>query len=230
MDEVTRIRQAYQRRQKNQAYQAQYSLFNQAQLFAIQQRERGLLKLLKKHRYQDLTQAKILDLGCGSGNLMASLANYGAVPPNLAGVDLMPDRLQAAKILNNRFGLALANAGELPFVDNYFSLIFQLTVFTSILDAQLKKQIAQGMLRILKPDGYIIWYDFWANNPNNPNVRGINLAEIEALFPNCTLDFHRITLAPPLARKIVPISWLLAETLSKIPWLLSHYLGVIRKV
>ena len=70
------------------------------------------------------------------------------------------------------------------------------------------------MLRVLrspdpasgKPGGMILWYDFWLN-PINPQTRGIRPAEIKRLFPNCLYEFHRITLAPPIARKLAPISW-----------------------
>jgi hypothetical protein len=28
------------------------------------------------------------------------------------------------------------------------------------------------MLRILKPEGMVLWYDYHMNNPGNPDVRG----------------------------------------------------------
>ncbi len=127
------------------------------------------------------------------------------------------------------FGLAQVDGGYLPFPQGRFDLIFQFTVFSSILDTNLKQQVASEMLRVLRARGSIIWYDFWANNPRNPHVKGVSPAEIKSLFPNCIFDFHRVTLAPPLARRIVPISWLLAEMLAKVPWLLTHYLAFIRK-
>jgi len=48
------------------------------------------------------------------------------------------------------------------------------------------------------------------------------------LFPNCSYEFHRITLAPPLARRIVPISWILAYGLERLTIFNSHYLVAIR--
>jgi len=55
-----------------------------------------------------------------------------------------------------------------------------------------------------------------------------------SLFPNCLYEFHRITLAPPIARKLAPISWglcLLLEGLkifNIIPFGDTHYLAAIR--
>jgi hypothetical protein len=85
------------------------------------------------------------------------------------------------------------------------------------------------MVRVLKPGGVVLWYDFRFNNPRNLEVRGIEAAEIRSLFPECSVDLKKVTLAPPLARRVVPISWTSAELLEKLPFLRTHYLGVIRK-
>jgi len=37
----------------------------------------------------------------------------------------------------------------------------------------MKKKIAGEMLRVLKPSGFILWYDYHMNNPKNPDVRGL---------------------------------------------------------
>jgi len=94
------------------------------------------------------------------------------------------------------------------------------------------------MQRVLKPGGMILSYDFRLN-PINPQTRGtsyfsIRPAEIKQLFPNCGYEFHRITLAPPIARRLVPISWglcLFLESLkifNSVPFGDTHYLVAIR--
>jgi len=70
-------------------------------------------------------------------------------------------------------------------------------------------------------------YDFRLN-PTNPQTRGILPGEIKRLFPNCSYQFNRITLAPPLARRIVPLSWILAYGLERLTIFNSHYLVAIR--
>jgi hypothetical protein len=101
---------------------------------------------------------------------------------------------------------------------------------TSILDDGMKKAVAIEMLRVLKPAGIILWYDFLFNNPKNPQVRGIGAREIRALFPDCLVTLRRITLAPPIARRLVPVTWIGALLLEKITFLNTHYLGIIRKL
>jgi hypothetical protein len=85
------------------------------------------------------------------------------------------------------------------------------------------------MLRVVKPRGVILWYDYHVNNPWNPDVRGVKKQEIRHLFPGCRVDLQRLTLAPPLARRLAPYSFLLCCLLEKIPLLCTHYLGVIRR-
>lgn len=84
-------------------------------------------------------------------------------------------------------------------------------------------------MRILRPKGIILWYDYHMNNPNNPDVRGVKKKEIYELFPNCGIYIKRITLAPPLARAIAPYSWLACHLLEKLRIFNTHYIGVIRK-
>jgi len=93
----------------------------------------------------------------------------------------------------------------------------------------MKQRIASEMLRVSRGGGLILWYDYHADNPWNPDVRGVKKPEIYCLFPGCRFDLQRITLAPPLSRSLAPYSWLLCCLLERIPWLCTHYLGVIQK-
>jgi hypothetical protein len=103
-------------------------------------------------------------------------------------------------------------------------------VFTSILDEDLKRHAAAEMLRVLKRDGLILWYDYHVNNPFNRDVRGVKRREIHQLFPDCHVELKPITLLPPLARALAPYSYLGCYLLEKFSPLCTHYLGAIRKV
>ena len=112
---------------------------------------------------------------------------------------------------------------------------FCMTAISSILDPQIRRNICAELLRVLrspdlgsgKPGGMILWYDFWLN-PVNPQTRGVRPAEIKRLFPNCSFEFHKITLAPPIARRVVPVSWILAYGLERLAIFNSHYLVAIK--
>lgn len=207
-----------------------YSPFNPAHLLGCQQIEAEMLALLRRNGRTDLSSYKILDVGCGSGQLLRRLLEWGARPANVAGVDLLPDRIAEAKLLSPPDArLICGSAKQLEFPAASFDLIFQLTVFTSILDAELKREIAAEMLRLLRPDGLIVWFDYHVNNPRNADVRGVGKREIRELFPGCEIDLRRVTLAPPINRLLAPCSPLLCQLLSKLSLLCTHYLGSIRK-
>ncbi len=108
-------------------------------------------------------------------------------------------------------------------------MIVQFTVFSSILDVTMKHKVASEMLRVLKEDGCIIWYDFFVRDPRNKDVRGVTKREINELFPGCRITLRRVSVAIPLIRLIAPYSWELCYLLEKIKVLNTHYLGFIRK-
>lgn len=224
--EVERLKAAYGRRREGD----RYSPFNPGQLFLLQQRERQVLTLLRNLGLSGLQGRKILEIGCGDGVWLGDFIKWGAKPGNLFGLELLPDILAAARAnLPTRVGLIQADGAYLPLAAGAFDLVLQSMVFTSILEPLMKQSVAREMLRVLKPQGLILWYDYFLNNPANPDVRGVKKAEIHRLFPGCDIHLRRLTLAPPIARRLAPHSFLLCFLLEKL-WLLnSHYLGVIRK-
>ncbi len=228
-NDLDRLRAEYARRAQRLADSDRYSLSNPAHLFMVQQRQRATLRLLRQQGMYPLRGKRILEVGCGSGGVLLEFLGYGAEPHLLHGVDLLPDRLQDARRRLPHLPLVCADAQSLPYPSVSFDLVLQYTVFSSVLDDGVKTSLAREMLRVLKPDGLILWYDFWIN-PTNPHTRGIRPLEIRRLFPACTFTFRRVTLAPPLARWLVRVSWMLCALLESLRVLNSHYLVAIRKV
>jgi hypothetical protein len=110
--------------------------------------------------------------------------------------------------------------------DASFDIVFQSTVFSSILDGAFQQRLAKRMWEWVKPGGGILWYDFIYNNPRNPDVRGVTVASIKKLFPEGRLRVRRITLAPPIARR-VPACTL--SLLNLFPFLRTHVMCWIEK-
>ena len=172
----------------------------------------------------------ILDVGCGYGFGIREFIRWGARPENMTGIDLLPERCAEARHLcPSSVKLHCGNAMKLNFDDSSFDIVVQMTVFTSILDSSMKQKVAAEMVRVLKPDGFLLWYDYFLNNPRNPDARGVNKREIRRLFPGCRIDLRRNNLAPPLARSFIRHSWLACYLLNKLPFLRTHYVGAIRK-
>jgi ubiquinone/menaquinone biosynthesis C-methylase UbiE len=226
--EIERIKNVYKKR-KETIPSERYSLFNIANLFMVQRRDWEMINILKKVGITSLGDKRILDVGCGGGGELINLIRYGARPENLFGIDLLEDRIMEARSLHPCINFSLGDASILPYSDKYFDIVMQFTVFTSILDKDMKKKIAEEMLRVLKPDGIILWYDYYVNNPRNPDVRGVKKKDIYELFPNCEIYLKRITLAPPLARLIASRSQLVCYILEKLKIFNTHYIGIIKK-
>ena len=224
--EEERIRFAYARRKEGSLY----SLFSPGHLFIIQECERRILALLKRYGHDCLEGRTILDIGCGKGFWILELIQWGARPENLAGIDLLPEQIaEARQLFPAVVKLLCGNAAKLDFSDGVFDLVIQATAFTSILDMNMKLAVASEMLRVLKKGGLILWYDYSVNNPLNPDVRGVSRKEISQLFPGCQIDLERITLAPPVLRFLARYSRLACTILSGLPFLCTHYVGVIQK-
>ncbi len=228
MSDLDRLRLEYRDRRKRLAGSDIYSPFNTANLFIYQQRQRVVLNLLRREGFFPLSRHNILEVGCGNGGVLLELLMYGATPTTLYGIDLLPDRVEEAAVKLPHLQLICADGQNIPYPTKSFDLILQYTVFSSILSDEIKQHLASEMIRVLRPSGMILWYDFWLN-PINKQTKGIRPNEINRLFPGCRCEFHRITLAPPLARRVVPISWLLAFVLDSLKIFNTHYLVRIRQ-
>ncbi len=206
-----------------------YSLEHAANLFLRVGQLRGLAWAIQTAGLPPLGERRILEVGCGQGNWLAIFESFGAQREQLAGIDL--DETRAAECQRRFSGAEIlcGDATRLPWANGQFDVVFQSTVFTSILDDSMKQAVAGEMLRVLRPAGAIVWYDFHMNNPRNPHVRGVGRKEIAGLFPGCELKLRRVTLAPPIARRLVRVSWMGCELLEKLRILNSHYFGVLRR-
>jgi SAM-dependent methyltransferase len=226
MAETERIKAAYGRRQCGDLY----SWFSPAHLFIMQSRERQVLNLLKSSGLVPLGEQKILEVGCETGYWLGEFIKWGARPENLTGIDLLFEPLVTARAIQApRVGLAQANAAYLPFTTSTYDLVLQSLLFTSILEPVMKQAVAEEMLRVLKPRGFILWYDYHVNNPWNPDVQGVKKTEIYRLFPGCRVKLQRIILAPPLTRLLTPYSLLLCSLLENLKFFNTFYLGIFQK-
>jgi ubiquinone/menaquinone biosynthesis C-methylase UbiE len=223
--EPRRVGAAYARR-REKGLDSRYSHADPANLYLYQQRERALLESLARHGLLPLTHRRILDVGCGDGSLLRDLTRYGARPENLAGADLLSWRLTAGDSAGAV--LAAADARRLPFADAGFDLVLAFTLLSSVVEAESRRLAASEMVRVLRPGGLALVYDFWLN-PTNPDVRPVRLAEMRRLFAGCRVEARRLTLAPPLLRLVAPRSWLACYLLEKVPFLQTHHLSAITK-
>jgi ubiquinone/menaquinone biosynthesis C-methylase UbiE len=227
--ETARVRAVYAARTARPAGLESYSPANEAYLFAIQGRQRAMLRRLRREGLWPLDDKDILEVGCGVGGVLLELLAYGADPKRLHGTDLLAERAAAARERLPHLPVTCASGARLPYPDHSFDLVLQFTVFSSILDRAICYTVAKDMVRVVRPGGAILWYDFWIN-PVNKQTRGVKPKDIQQYFPECRFTFDRITLAPPLARRLVPLSWPGALLIEKLQLFNTHYLAMIRPI
>jgi ubiquinone/menaquinone biosynthesis C-methylase UbiE len=227
--EIARITAASKRREHLE-HTARYSAFDRPNLLRVQKLERQILRLLDCHNFDSIHSKKILEIGCGTGHWLTKLVDWGASPANLTGVDIQREKIvEAGGRCPAGVRLECHDATRLPFSNASFDLVIQFTVFSSILSSGMKAAISSEMLRVLKPDGLVLWYDFFMNNPSNPDVRGIGKREILSLFPDRRIHLRRVTLAPPIGRFLGRISSAAYMAADALGVLSTHYLGLFEK-
>lgn len=171
--EVVRIEEAYARR-TGRGHEPAYSSADRANLLRPQQLQYWMVSLLPSGYRHELHKKKILEVGCGNGYWLLEFIQWGALPENIVGIDLLPARIADARHLCPAgIRLEVQNATALSFPDNLFDVAFQATAFTSMLD-NMRVGAAAEMLRTLKGSGCILWYDFFVRNPWNPDVRPVS--------------------------------------------------------
>ncbi|HUS15691.1 MAG TPA: class I SAM-dependent methyltransferase [Chloroflexia bacterium] len=222
-----RLRTEYAARERRLAHSDLYSLFNPGNLYLVQGRQRAVLQLLRREGCSTLSEKRLLEVGCGAGMVLLEFLSYGATPGRLHGVDLLDWRLADGRVRLAGVPLMQADGRSLPYEDAAFDVVMQFTMFSSILDGAVRQAAAHEMRRVLRPNGLILWYDYWLN-PTNRQTRGIRPAEVRRLFPDCRTTFQRVTLAPPLARRLARRAWLLCSVLESLRVLNTHYLVAVR--
>lgn len=194
------------------------------------ERERDhLLETVLRERCGLGATFRVLDLGCGAGNNLGLLCQWGAVSENLFGVDLIKDRINEGRKLWPQLNLQQGDGTHLEFEDSSFDLVMVFSLFSSVLDPDITLRIASEMRRVLKMGGKIIWYDLRFNNPYNRNVIGYGPADIALLFRAFNVELTSITVLPPLVRRLGRLAPAFYPLLSRVSFLHSHYLGVLTR-
>lgn len=227
-DELERARRVYEALADNPAYSSLYEPLRPANLFTTQERMWILAELLRRSGVSTLAGLDILDVGCGGGGELRRLTTLGASPDRIAGIDLMPYRVEVARRILPMARIETGSAHEMPFPDSSFDIVSQFVVFSSVVDPQVRRAIAAEMLRVLRPGGLILWWDIRKVRPT-PDIVPIPMSEIRALFPGCSIRARSTTLGWKAVRIVAPRSRAAAHLLQRLPFLCSHLAAVITR-
>jgi SAM-dependent methyltransferase len=206
-----------------------YAPWASAELFMREGRRRTAARLLHRHGVFPKAGDPVLEIGFGRLGWLADLLGWGLRCFDLHGIELDRSRAEVARAAFSGADLRVGDAASMAWADGSFKLVVASTVFSSILDRAVRQNVAEEIHRVLKPGGAVLWYDFRVDNPANPNVKGISRLELRSLFKEFDRHVRSVTLAPPIARQLAPVSWALATALESIPMLRTHLLGVLVK-
>jgi SAM-dependent methyltransferase len=244
-EEIARIEDAYRRRDSAGTGSA-YSFSNRAYVLYVESVERATLSMLRASS-MDLTRARVLDVGCGSGYFLHRLVEYGA--QEAAGVDLMENRVAEALRRYPALDVRQGDATALPFEDASFGLVVQYGMLSSVLDAGTRGRIGSEMRRVVAPGGTLLSFDIappsalirairWLVEAGM-RARGSESSEGTPIAAVSAEELSRIFGLPPLAtRSVVPHteiarlvggSPLATELLSCVPQLRTHLIATFRK-
>jgi hypothetical protein len=266
-DEAEQVRERYGRRTRQDP---RYDLRNPSALAALQERQRAMLRLFGDLGLPPLGGLRLLEAGSGDGGNLLDFIRWGFAPSNLGGIELLPERHAAAqarlpagvRLMQGDATLVLAAAttdndtdahgqdiAAGPWPSASQDIVFQSTVFSSLLDDVFQHRLADALWRAVRPGGGVLWYDFTVDNPRNPDVRGVPLRRVQALFPQARFDrfaragsaarqagapaarsiARRVTLAPPIARSVCRLHPALYTWFNALPALRTHLLCWLAK-
>jgi SAM-dependent methyltransferase len=227
-DELSRARRVFQAKAGDAARSALYAPLRPAVLFTVQEREWQLADMLRRGGLSSLAGLDILDVGCGSGGELRRMTVMGAEPNRLVGIDLTVERVEEARRALPQSRFEVGSAHELPFEDASFDIVSQFVVFSSVVDAGLRREIAAEMIRVLRPGGRILWYDVHRAR-TTPDFVPIGLAELRALFPGFAMQVRSTTLRWNLNQRLLWRSRGAGLVLERFSFLCDHYLAMLSR-
>ena len=215
----------------NKAKSYDYPWLRRGYMMQFLEIERATVETVSKCTGGTLKERKILDIGCGAGGWIREFVKWGARPEDIYGIDAMASRIAAAREGNAPgVNLICGNAERLEFADETFDLIMLYQSMTLMLEDAPRRRVAAEALRVLKPGGAVLWYDYRYQRPDMKGVlRSTGKHEIKRLFPGCEYRLKSIHPFPPISRRLAGF-WMPAWYLLGIfPPLRTCYAGAIIK-
>lgn len=196
----------------------------------MRRRHRSYQRFMARNGLLPLGDKAILDVGSGRNEWLVECREaWGHTGEVLCGIDLLPERVTQGMAEHAYLKLRAGSADVLPWPDDAFDLVHQGMLLTSVPDEALRERIVAEIRRVTKPGGVVLWYDFvW--NPANRAAKAISAHQVRAYFPGWTLvDRERATLAPPIARILLPVWERLADAIERVRFMNFWELALLRK-
>jgi SAM-dependent methyltransferase len=146
--------------------------------------EKSIVQALRQLRMVDKDGKhswKILDVGCGAGFSLLRLLYYGLEPERLYGIDIAEDRIAHGRKRLPTLNLTHGDATEMEYESGSFDLAMESTMFIQMTDESISQGISHEMLRVVKPNGYIMLID-WRYSFGREGYQALSPSRIARLF------------------------------------------------
>lgn len=178
--------------------------------------------------------ARILDVGGGGGSELALLLELGFPAEQLAMVDILPERIEAAQRRFPSIDIRCEDAQHLTWSDGAFDVVMEGTMFLQITDDQLARNIATEMARVTRPGGRLPLAD-WRYDGGRDGFLAVDKRRVKRLFGidqgQCSIErVVKSALVPPLGRFLsarFPSLYFLVQSI--LPFAVGHVIYVLRK-
>ena len=165
--------------------------------------ERANIRALQRLQL-DRDNARVLDVGCGTGSSLLQFIKLGFLPQNLTGVDSGAERIEQARARFPNVEFRCESADRMSIPDSAFDLAFESTLFMMLTSEEIAQRIAREMLRVTRRGGYVMLADWRYAGPRSQDHRAMTSKRIASLFDvgdaTTVVARERGALVPPLGR------------------------------
>lgn len=196
--------------------------------------ERAAISALRDAKDINRKLSKVLDVGCGHGGSLTRLIQLGFPPGNVHGIDILPERIREATETFPNSNFVCDDAASMPYESDSFDLVMESTMFVQLTDEQLSQEISREMLRVTKPDGYILLIDWRYGRPRDKTYLALSNKRIAKLFSvgsaSDVVCQQSGALVPPIGRavsKYLPSAYFLLRGM--FPVLVGSKATLLRK-
>lgn len=197
-------------------WDAVYSPLNRVGRYQHYQILRTLSEALKRTGVRLSGAESILDVGCGQGAWLNTIADIRGSANGLCGVDLSVERLAVARRMNSSITYFSGDMRGLDFPNDSFDIV---TTFAGLMFLPEAKDLGRAiseMSRVLRPGGYLLLLEP-TERGCTPDTRGTTPADIQTAIAKGSVELE-FTL--PFFRKIGAYST--ASLIRKLPEWICH--------
>ena len=173
-------------------------------------------------------------MSAGSSSKLINLVTLGFIQDNLFGIDINKNDINFAKKNYPLLNLSCQDATNLDFIDDYFDLTYESTMFVQITNTEISQKIAKEMIRITKKGGFIIIFDWRFQKINSTKFLACDEKRIKKIFSlnKCTklISIEKGMLIPPVGRFLSKYMSSLYFIISRLfPFLIGHVAYILQK-